>query len=145
MSSVFTLRLLPALLTASVACVAFAMDRTVDKPLYIVDSQYTAALQQHAHRWQLRPFSGEEVDVTDTSAKCGSDDSIPTGLWYVTQDAEGKLQMVAPSVTNLPDGFPQQVALRACGEDANAGVTLFVPAVAMNWIRTNVGAVLIDD
>jgi hypothetical protein len=89
--------------------------------------------------------SGEEVDVTDSSAKCSSDETIPTGLWYVSRDADGKLQIVAPSVTELPNAFPQQVALRACGEEADEGVTLFVPDVAMNWIRTNVGAVLIDD
>jgi hypothetical protein len=145
MSPVSTLRLLPALLTASVACAAVAMDRAVDKPLFIVDSQYTAALHQRAHRWQLRPYSGEVVDVTDVSAKCGSDAAIPTGLWYITQDADGKLQMIAPSVTELPGNFPQQVALRACGDEADTGVTLFVPAIAMNWIRTNVGAVLVDE
>ena len=115
------------------------------EPLYIFDGQYTATLQQHAHRWQLQPLRGDEVDVVDHAKDCGSAKPIPHGLWFVSQDANGKPQLVAPSVTALPAGFPQHVALRACGEQADGDVALFVPPVALSWINANVGTVLIDD
>jgi len=115
------------------------------EPLYIFDGQYTATLKQHSHRWQLQPLRGDEVEVSDHAKDCGSRQPIPNGLWIVSQDAEGKPQLVAPSVTALPAGFPQHVALRACGEKADGDVALYVPAVALNWINANVGSVLIDD
>jgi hypothetical protein len=114
------------------------------EPLYIFDGQYTATLQQHAHHWRLQPLRGDEVDVIDHAKDCGSRKPIPNGLWFVSQDAAGKPQLVGPSVTPLPSGFPQHVALAACGEKAD-GDALFVPAVALAWINANVGTVLIDD
>ncbi len=115
------------------------------EPLYIFDGQYTATLRQHSHRWQLQPLRGDEVDVIDHAKDCGSRKPIPNGLWFVSQDAAGKPQLVAPSVTALPAGFPQHVALVACGEKADGDAALFVPAVALTWINANVGTVLIDD
>ena len=115
------------------------------EPLYIFDGQYTATLQQHAHRWQLQPLRGDEIDVVDHAADCGSAAPIPKGLWLVSQDGDGHPQLVAPSVTALPAGFPQHVALRACGEQSDGELALFVPPVALNWIAANVGSVLLDD
>lgn len=114
-------------------------------PVYIVDGQYTAVLEQHAHRWRLLPLRGDEVDVTDRSTACGSPTPIPNGLWYVTQDTDGSVLLVAPSMTALPSGYPHQIPLRACGENPGANATLFVPAVALAWINSNVGTVKIDD
>lgn len=130
---------------AALSISAFAIAAPVSDPIYIVDGQYTASLEQHAHRWRLLPLRGDEVDVTDRSATCGSRQRIPNGLWYVTQDIEGRAMLVAPSVTALPAGFPSRVALRACGDAGDASTTLFVPAVALAWINSNVGTVMIDD
>ena len=115
------------------------------EPLYIVDGQYTATLQQRAHHWRLQPLRGDEVDITDHAKDCGSSKPIPNGLWFVSQDDRGRPVLVAPSVTALPAGFPQHVALRACGENVDDAVALFVPPVALTWINSNVGTVLIDD
>jgi len=145
MTSTHVFRTLSALFAAAVSSTASAATHTIDGSAYVIDGQYTAVLQQRAHRWRLVPYSGGEVDVTDTLATCGSSEAIPTGLWYVTRDVHDKVALVAPSVTELPQDFPQEVAMRACGEKAEGGVTLFVPAVAMNWISGNVGAILIDD
>ena len=92
------------------------MGDTLGEPLYIFDGQYTATLEQSAHRWRLLPLRGDEVDVTDHAKDCGSRKPIPNGLWFVSQDDNGQPLLVAPSVTALPAGFPQHVALRACGE-----------------------------
>jgi len=145
MTSTDKLRTLAALLTAAVSSTASTATHTTDGSAYVIDGQYTAVLQQRAHRWRLVPYSGGEVDVTDTLATCGSSEAIPTGLWYVTRDGYDKVALVAPSATELPDDFPQEVSMRTCGDKADGGVTLFVPAVAMNWISGNVGAILIDD
>lgn len=130
---------------AALGAGALAAATPTYEPLYIFDGQYTATLQQHAHRWQLQPLRGDEVDVIDHAQDCGSREPIPHGLWFVSQDASGKPQLVAPSVTALPNGFPQHVALRACGEKADGELALYVPAVALNWINENAGTVLIDD
>ena len=112
---------------------------------YIFDGQYTAALQQHARQWHLLPLRGEQIEVSERAANCANNSSVPNGLWFVTQDSAGKLQLVAPSVTKLPAGFPDNVALRSCGEQADTRTTLFVPAQALDWIAQNAGTVLIDD
>ena len=115
------------------------------EPIYITDGQFTATFQQRSHRWLLQPLRGDEVDVTDHSKTCGSQPPIPKGLWYVSQDDRGRPQLVAPSVTPLPAGFPQHVALRPCGESVDGSLALYVPPVALHWISDFVGSVLIDD
>lgn len=137
-------------LAALVACVSLQASAYVNRfpnyePQYIFDGQYTAALQQHAHQWHLLPLRGEALEVSDTAAHCADNTAVPNGLWFVTQDGAGKLQLIAPSVTRLPAGFPDTVALRACGEPADTRTTLFVPDQALNWIASNAGTVLIDD
>lgn len=115
------------------------------EPIYITDGQYDAALKQREHLWRLLPLFDAEVDVTDRSKDCDSRVKIPHGLWYVTQDNKGRPLLIAPSVTPLPAGFPEQVALRACGETVDADTALFVPAVALDWINAHAGTILIDD
>jgi len=122
-----------------------AAGATAYEPVYITDGQFTATLEQHSHRWRLQPLRGDEVDISDHSDLCGSRQPIPHGLWYVSQDGTGRPQLVAPSVTPLPSGFPQHVALRACGDANDDALALFVPAVALAWINDHVGSVLIDD
>jgi hypothetical protein len=138
--SMFTL-----LATAALSAGAPANATPTYEPIYITDGQYTATLQQQSHTWRLQPLRGDEVDVVDHARDCGSSRPIPHGLWYVSQDDRGHTQLVAPSVTPLPRGYPQHVTLKACGEKAGDGVVLFVPAVALTWINDNVGTVLIDD
>lgn len=136
--------ILVSLLIASLGVAASAAAAN-DEPVYITDGQFTATLEQHSHLWRLQPLRGEEVDISDHSDACGSRQPIPHGLWYVSQDGSGQPQLVAPSVTPLPSGYPQHVALRACGDNAGDAVALFVPAVALAWINDHVGSVLIDD
>ena len=131
--------------SAMLGTIASAASPPNYEPIYITDGQYDAALKQSEHLWRLLPLFDEEVDVTDRSKDCGSRVPIPHGLWYVTQDDNGRPLLVAPSVTPLPPGFPEHVALRACGESAGGDTALFVPAVALDWINAHAGTVLIDD
>ena len=133
-------------MVAALVLVALQVDASPLRPSYeaqyIFDGQYTAELQQHARHWRLLPLRGEQVDV---ATGCANGAALPAGLWYVTPDSNGKLQLEAPSVTALPEGFPQRIALRGCGENGDARTTLFVPAQALEWIGANAGTVLIDD
>lgn len=132
-------------LIATAALAPHADGKTPYEPVYIIDGQFTATLEQHSHRWRLQPLHGDEIDITDHASDCGSTRPIPHGLWYVTQDDRGHPQLVAPSVTPLPSGYPIRVALRPCGATAGDDVALFVPEVALSWINDHVGSVLIDD
>lgn len=131
--------------SAILASGAYATTLATDEAVYIEDGQYTATLQQSAQRWRLLPLRGDEVEVIDRSLDCSSRVPIPHGLWVVTRDDIGRPRLVAPSVTALPPGFPEQLDLRACGDPAGESLTLFVPAVVLDWINDNVGSVLIDD
>jgi hypothetical protein len=136
------------LLVAAVAvlpCLPAQAAAAAYEPIYITDGQFTATLDQRAHRWRLQPLRGDEIEITDHSQACGSRAPIPHGLWYVSQDARGRPELVAPSVTPLPNGYPARVALHACGETAAEAAALFVPDVALTWINDHVGSVLIDD
>jgi hypothetical protein len=143
-----TAMILPSAFTfLSVGAMAIAASSSVLalESIDVIDGQYTAELEQHAHRWHLLPLRGDTVEVTDRSSDCGSRMPIPNGLWYVTQDTDGRALLIAPSGTTLPAGFPDHIALRACGDGSASDATLFVPAVALTWIHSNVGTVKIDD
>ncbi len=87
------------------------------------------------------------MDVIDHTAACKNAVHIPHGVWMVTSNNAGQAQLLAPSATALPAGFPQQLELRACSDPGNAdgSATLLVPAVVLDWIRSNVSSVMIDD
>ena len=142
--------MLKSTLAALVACMSLQAGAYVNRfpayePQYIFDGQYTAALQQHAQHWRLLPLRGEAIDVAQEESNCGTRIALPNGLWFVTQDGDGRPQLEAPSVTVLPQGFPARIALRGCGDQADARSTLFVPERALSWIAQNAGTVLIDE
>jgi len=121
---------------------AAASTRLPEKPVYFDGGQYSAALSQGARQWRLQPLAGDDVDVIDRS--CMNRTHVPTGIWLVSRDGEGHLQLLAPSSKILPNGYPQQIALRACG-DNGPDAALQVPPVVLGWLEANVNSVLIDD
>ncbi len=121
---------------------AAAATRLPQKPVYFDGGQYSAALYQGARQWRLQPLAGDDVDVTDRT--CINRTHVPVGVWLVSRDGDGHLQLLAPSSTILPSGYPQQIALRACG-DVGSDAALQVPPVVLAWLEANVNSVLIDD
>jgi len=121
---------------------AMASAHLPQKPVYFDGGQYSAALSQNARQWRLQPLAGDDVEVLDRS--CMNRSHVPNGVWLVSHDAEGRLQLIAPSTTILPTGYPEQIALRACG-DAGADTALQAPPIVLAWIENNVNSVLIDD
>jgi hypothetical protein len=111
-------------------------------PVYFDGGQYSASLLQGAHLWRLQPLAGDDVDVIDRT--CVNRSPVPRGIWLVSRDADGRAELIAPSSTQLPTGYPDQIALRACGEKTDTTM-LAVPPVVLDWILANVNSVLIDD
>lgn len=121
---------------------AMASTHLPQKPVYFDGGQFSATLSQNARQWRLQPLAGDEVEVTDRS--CMNRSHVPNGVWLVSHDDNGHLQLIAPSATILPVGYPEQIALRACG-DSGTDTALQVPPVVLAWIENNVNSVLIDE
>jgi hypothetical protein len=130
-------------LTGGVALAsAVASTHLPQKPVYFDGGQYSATLLQNARQWRLLPLAGDDVDVIDRS--CMNRSHVPKGVWLVSHGDDGRLQLIAPSATILPTGYPEQIALRACG-DTSTDTSLQVPPVVLAWIENNVNSVLIDE
>jgi hypothetical protein len=114
------------------------------QPVYIEGSQYTAVLKQRTQAWRLVPAAGSDVAVTAASG-CNAGGSLPQGVWLVTQDASGHPVLRAPSTTALPESFPDQVALRACGTAPDGAPFVAAPQALIDWLAYNTGAIYVED
>jgi hypothetical protein len=114
-------------------------------PVFIEGSQYTAVLSQNDQSWRLLPADGIDLAVQAADAGCMPGRELPKGIWLVTRDGEGRPALSAPSVTQLPPGYPEQVALPACGESAKGRPHLAAPQGLIDWLSYNTGAILVQD
>jgi len=138
------------MLTSLAAACALALSTsapatTRGEPVYFDAGQYSATLLQNAHEWRLQPITGNAVDVIERDPACRTHATqIPSGVWLVTRDDAGHLQLVAPSSTELPSGFPAQLRLVACGSGAERDA-IAVPDIVFAWLAGNSGSVMIDE
>jgi hypothetical protein len=133
-------------LQALLVCACFASGAAAanipQHPVYFESGQYSAAFAQATMRWRLQPLAGDDVDVIDRA--CANDVHLPQGIWLVTHDEAGGLQLLAPSATELPPGFPQQLRLVACGAEREPGA-FAVPDIVLAWLAGHSGSVMIDE
>jgi hypothetical protein len=115
------------------------------QPVYIEGGQYTAVLSQRTQSWKLLPADGVDLAVNAAESGCNPGGSLPPGLWLVSQDQAGRPVLVAPSATGLPDGHPEQVALRACGEPADGQPYVAAPQGLIEWLGYRTGAILVQE
>lgn len=108
---------------------------------YSPGSQYTASFHQTLNRWRLQPADGQDVEI-DTGA-CATGAMIPPGVWLVVRDVHGRPELLAPSVTPLPAGVPDRVALRHC--DEAHGRAIAVPRALLEILGERTGAVYVYD
>ena len=108
--------------------------------LYRPGSEYTATLDQSLNRWRLQPITGHDV-VIDIGT-CATGAMVPAGVWLLVLDAEGRPALVAPSITRLPKGAPDRVALRTC--DQARGRELAVPQTVLDLLSANTGAIYVN-
>lgn len=137
-SSLSAMRLLAALALAPATLPVAAA-----QPALQPGSHYTAHLDQSTRQWELLPADGHDVQVRTPGDCAGPSAPLPAGLWLVGRDADGQPLLRAPSVTALPAGHPDEVALVACAS-TTAGPALAAPPVLIDWLVAQAGAVWID-
>ena len=142
------LAVLAALLTATVAhaetlpaAPAAANDIEDAGPVFNAGSQYTAVFHQSQGRWSILPATGQ--DLTIAIGDCATGDVHPRGVWLVSRDDAGRVQLVAPSTTVLPAGAADTLAVRACDQAEPGAVVL--PQPLIDLLAADTGAVLIDE
>lgn len=140
----YALFALAALALAGSASAADPRDNALD-PVYFSGSQYTALLQPGLQRWTLSPQVGADVEIRSV-APCPHQVVPSRGLWLIGRDDAGRLELIAPSATLLPEGHSGRIALRACEEAIGSGdaPAYGVPAPVLELLAANSGAVLVD-
>ena len=108
-------------------------------PGFSAGGQYTATLDQTRNQWRLQPADGQ--DITIDTGRCATGAMVPAGLWLLVTDGRGRVELVAPSVTRLPAGRADRIALRPC--DKAQGGELAVPQVLLDLLTNNTGAVYV--
>jgi hypothetical protein len=91
--------------------------------------------------WRFLPINGQDVVID--AGRCSTGAMAPVGVWLLQVDREGRPELVAPSVTPLPAGASDHIALRAC--DQARGRELAVPQTVLDLLATNTGAVYVGD
>ena len=137
-----TKALLTTLLTAAVLPSGlFAATLPAEEAVFVPGGQYTATLDQTQNVWRFLPMNGQDV-IVDAGA-CSTGAMAPVGVWLLQVDRQGRPELVAPSVTPLPAGAPDHIALRAC--DQAHGRELAVPQTVLDLLATNTGAIYVGD
>jgi hypothetical protein len=112
-----------------------------EEAVFVPGGQFTAAYDQTTNVWRFLPINGQDVVVD--AGRCSTGAMAPVGVWLLQLDRQGRPELVAPSVTPLPAGAPDHIALRAC--DQAHGRELAVPQTVLDLLATNTGAVYVGD
>ena len=107
--------------------------------MYDPGSQYTASLDQTRNQWHLQPASGDDLLIY--TGTCATGTMVPTGVWLVVRDPQGRPELLAPSVTPLPRGATERVSLRSCGKAS--GRELAVPQTVLDLLAERSGAIYV--
>ena len=110
-------------------------------PVFNAGSQYSAVYHQGRGQWQILPATGQDLAI-DTG-DCATGRVLPKGVWLVSRDDLGRVQLVAPSTTVLAAGEADTIAVRAC-DQPTAGA-LVIPQSLIDLLASDTGAVLIDE
>ena len=139
-----TKALLSTLLTASLlpsGLAAAPVAGLAGEAVFVPGGQYSASFDQTRNVWRFLPMNGQDVVVD--AGRCSTGAMAPVGVWLLQLDREGRPELVAPSVTPLPPGAPDHIALRAC--DQAQGRELAVPQTVLDLLALNTGAVYVGD
>ena len=134
-----TKALLSTLLTASLLPSGLSAAPVAEEAVFVAGGQYTATLDQTQNVWRFLPMNGQDVVVD--AGTCSTGAMAPEGVWLLQLDRNGRPELVAPSVTRLPAGAPDHIALRAC--DQASGRELAVPQTVLDLLASNTGAIYV--
>jgi hypothetical protein len=105
-------------------------------------TQYAVTYRQHLAKWQVSQGLGRAKVWRAEDPSCATG-ALPNGFWIVTRGADGSPELLAPSHTELPEGFPERVALKTCGDgDLHA---VHAPQAVIDLLASNAGLVYVDD
>lgn len=133
--------ILAALMSLPLAAPAQAVP--VDEAGFVEGARYNAVLSPAQGRWRLLPANAGDLRLR-LSDDCRSTDAPPPGLWLLTQDGQGRPELVAPSATRLPPGHAGRIRLVDCREpDTGGDPTLAVPPSLRRWLQDHSGAIYV--
>lgn len=138
-TSTFFLALSAMLISAAASATSPSPLHAAPESVYVPGGQYTASLDQTHNQWRLQPVTGQDL-VIDTGT-CATGAMVPSGVWLLVRDVRGRPELLAPSVTALPPGVPDRVALRSC--DRANGRDLAVPQAILDLLGERTGAVYV--
>ena len=110
-------------------------------PVFTAGSHYGAVYHQSRSQWQILPVTGQDLAV-DTG-DCATGTVLPKGVWLVSRDDQGRVQLVAPSTTVLAPGQADTIAVRSCDQPEDQALVL--PQPLIDLLAADTGAVLIDE
>ena len=139
--ALFSTLLTASLLPSGLAAAPLPAAAPADEAVFIPGGQYTATLDQTLNVWRFLPMNGQDVVVD--AGRCSTGAMAPIGVWLLQLDRQGRPELVAPSVTRLPAGAPDHIALRAC--DQAHGRELAVPQTVLDLLAANTGAIYVGD
>jgi hypothetical protein len=136
-------RLVPALLllAALVSGPSRAATPPADEAIFVEGVRYSAVLSQESRAWRLLPTRGDSLQLA-VADSCRTGAVPPRGLWLLTQDAQGRPELLAPSATALPAGHAGRLRVVACGTAAGNDV-LPVPPALLGWLQQNSGVIYV--
>ena len=134
------LAFLVGLLSATVAHAEPVQQIEDAGPVFNASSQYTAVYDQAHGQWRILPVTGQDLAIA--TGECATGTAIPKGVWLVTRDDAGRVQLLAPSTTPLPAGAADTIAVRAC--DAPEADALVLPQPLIDLLANESGAVLVE-
>lgn len=111
-----------------------------DEAVFVEGTRYDAVLSASRGDWRLLPLTGSEVRLR-LAQPCPGGATPPRGLWLLSQDHQGRPELVAPSATPLPPGHPGRIPLADCGEGGDDA--LAVPASVTDWLREHSGVIYV--
>ncbi len=109
-------------------------------PVYQAGGQYTAVLNTQSSQWHMIPRVKQ--DFAQHNQDCRTNTTIPTGLWLLTRDANGKPELLAPSHTALPAGHSGHIPIISCSDLQGNGIA--IPAKMIDWLSKNTGAIYVE-
>ena len=132
---------LVVVLAAVMPMLTIAATDPVDDSALIAETQYSAVFEQARGSWLLYP-PGAGVVMQQGVGNCREDQAIAPGLWLITHDAGGRVELVAPSVTPLPAGHPDRIVLLACDSAESGG--LHLPRALIEVLARDHGVVRVN-
>lgn len=105
-------------------------------------TRYAVTYRQQLAKWQVSQGLGRAKVWRAEDPSCATA-ALPNGFWIVTRNADGATELLAPSHTELPAGFPERVALTTCGDgDLHA---VHAPQAVIDLLASDAGLVYVDD